>query len=353
MSEKSPAHHYEESVRHETQQALGEIAALDCVLHGAPQSKEPIAASDRTDIDAFIPQIYDRGKMLTPEEYSELHKNIDAGMYAGVLLEHHPERQKIKVNEQYYTREELEAVVEQGKYARERFVDSHTRFIHFLISKRRTKGDFDDKFSASYQAMYDTLDSFNPAKSRWTTYATRPISWALSRVSENWYREFGFSNTERVAIQDILDAMTHIERGGKTADTASIAAHTNIPAKEVARLTGRYYDAVATTRLKNRPGKKENPDADERDREPHTGSIDAYVDQIITREELRTVLACIAELPPNQAEALRYAAGLIDGETHSLSETGRYINRSPTAAFRRLELARKNLKALVAERQSR
>ena len=266
----------------------------------------------------------DRGEptpLLEPEQERLLARTIEAGVLAGHLLA--SGERPVPA-----TSDELDTLVRAGERAYQHFLLANVRLVGLLASReaRKTGLPTDELFQEGFVALADALQRFDPARGRFSTFATVRIRQHLAEAAATRFGELALPASRALGLR----------RARRWAEVLGQERGRSLAADELAAALGR--PAEATRRLLDYRA----PVAVDAAAEIIADPVAVDPDAAIYARQFRRVLN---QLDAGEAEVLRLRYGITTGEPVGVVETAAALGLSPSSV-RRLE--RRGLAALRA-----
>ncbi len=252
--------------------------------------------------------------LLTQEEEIELAKRIERGRWAEKELRKDgldPERRK-----------ELEALVEDGKAARDHLIRANARLVISVAKKYIGRGvSFLDLIQEGNIGLIRAANKFNYRLGhKFSTYATWWIRQAVTRAIADQ------SRTIRVPVHmgDQINRLLRVSHRltqelGREPNSEELAQALEIPTQKAEQMIT----------FARRPLSLDMPTDDEEESVLGDFIEDAGAvapAEVVNTSMLRDVLQeILQELPPREVRVLQLRYGLVDGETYTLEEVGRKL----------------------------
>lgn len=269
---------------------------------------------ERDLVGTYLDEI-SRTPLLDAVQEVELSKAVEAGLYAEHLLEQGVKRRRLK-------RSELEAIVEQGQAAKQRFIKANLRLV---VSVARRYGGHQmpllDLVQEGNTGLVRAVEKFDYARGfKFSTYATWWIRQAISRAIAQTARTVRLP----VHVVEELNRMGSTRRAltrqlGRDPEIDELAAALEMPLARVEELVAWAREPLS---LDAKVGDDEDTSLGELVEEDDAPSPEAIVLAAAQREGLDTL---IERLDPRSATIVRARFGFSDGRQHSLSEIGRNL----------------------------
>ena len=252
--------------------------------------------------------------LLTQEEEVELAKRMERGRRAERELQRDgldPERRK-----------ELEALVEDGRAAREHLIRANSRLVISVAKKYIGRGvPFLDLIQEGNIGLIRAANKFNYRLGhKFSTYATWWIRQAVTRAIADQ------SRTIRVPVHmgDQINRLLRVSHRltqelGREPTSEELAKALDIPTRKAEQMI----------RFARRPLSLDMPTDDEEEsvlgdfiEDEEAVAPPEAVSAGILREVLEEILQ---DLPPREVRILQLRYGLVDGETYTLEEVGKKL----------------------------
>jgi RNA polymerase primary sigma factor len=266
-------------------------------------------------------------QLLTAESERRLARAIEAGVLAEHLLA--TGERPVPATEA-----ELVELVAQGRRCWQHFLLANLRLVWQLAGRQAGRSGLprDDLFQEGFLALAGALQRFDPARGRFSTYATRRVEQHLAEVASVRMGELALPRSRALQLRraHTLAVALAQEKGG-TVSVAELAAGLDQSPEWTRRLIGHRaplsLDAVAGVLVD-----EDQPDPEHR----------------IFCEQVRRLLE---RLPTDQAELIRFRFGL-DGEPVSLVQAAEKLRISPSSAKRTERVALAALRSMLDRAES-
>ncbi len=249
--------------------------------------------------------------LLTAEEEIELAKRIERGKDSVQKLS------RVSRDCNATLRRELDALVEDGQYAREHLGRANTRLVVSIAKRYMGQGlPFPDLIQEGNVGLMRAVDKYDYKRgNRFSTYATWWIRQAITRALAQKTRtiRIPLHMTERIR-QMYRTAQVLEQNLGRRPTPEEIAKEMELPAEAVRSMMDASQHAIALERPVGDDGDSEFGDFIE---DQDTPSPLESATQHLLQETIEEVLA---ELTPRQSHILRLRFGLGGGEPHTLEE---------------------------------
>jgi RNA polymerase primary sigma factor len=254
-----------------------------------------------------------RVPLLTTEEEVELAKRLEAGNKARAELT----RLADEIGED--ERLELEAIIEDGKAARDHLIKANTRLVVSIAKKYMGRGvHFLDLIQEGNLGLMKAVEKFDYTRGyRFSTYATWWIRQAVSRAVADQGRTIRVPVHMSDRIRRLYKTARQLEQeNGRKPTPEEIAARMDLEPRKVQWML----------KVSWRPMSLERPVGEEEDSElgsfiedltTPTPTQSAY--QNLLREKVEEVLGT---LTAREARILRLRFGLQNGRSYTLEEVG-------------------------------
>ena len=251
--------------------------------------------------------------LLTADEEVSLAKRMERGLEARERLKQ--ESRTLSPEE----RSELEALVLDGRAAREHLIRANSRLVISVAKKYMGRGvPFLDLIQEGNIGLIRAASKFDyHMGNKFSTYATWWIRQAVTRAIADQSRTIRVPVHMGDQINKLLRASHRLtQKLGRQPTTEELAEELEIPVSKAEQML----------RVARRPLSLEMPIDDEGDSElgdfiedEESSAPDEEVISSMLRDELRVLLH---DLPPREVRILQMRYGLIDGETYTLEEVG-------------------------------
>ncbi len=275
-----------------------------------------------------------RVPLLTNEEEVKLARAIANGRAAEAKLKARGDRLPEK------TRQRYEALVEEGRRAREHLIRANTRLVVSIAKRYMNRGvPFLDLIQEGNLGLMKAVEKFNYKLGfRFSTYATWWIRQTITRAIADQSRTIRVPIHMNDRIRRLYRVARELEQAlGRQPTPAEIAAEMGLDVEQVEWLL----------KVSWRPLSLEQPVGEDEDNE-----IGAFIEdesapspsQAVYEELLRRKIdEVLSTLTPREQRILRLRFGLVNGKCYTLEEVGRKfgltrerIRQIETRALRRL-----------------
>ena len=253
--------------------------------------------------------------LLTADDERLLAARIEAGVLAEHLLAS-GERPVVA------TPEELAAIIDSGRRAWQDFLLANLRLVWKLAGQeaRRAGLPSDDLFQEGFVALAGALQRFDPARGRFSTFATVRIGQRLAEVSAGRLGALALPDSRALRLRRARGLEGALAQdNGRNVDVGELAAALGQPVAWTRRLLG-HRAPVAFDPASDEPALAAQQPADP--------------DRAIYAGQVRRVLKR-SDADQARVVALRY--GLVTGEPLETADISRRLGVSPSTV-RRLEV---------------
>jgi len=294
---------------------------IDRSLSDAP---EPNAEAD---LDAQGPaadlvRVYLNGigktALLTAEQEVELAKRIEAGVFAQHMLE---TARKLTPTR----REELEALVRDGRVAKNHLLEANLRLVVSLAKRYTGRGmPLLDLIQEGNLGLIRAVEKFDYAKGyKFSTYATWWIRQAITRGMADQSRTIRLP----VHLVEQVNKLARIKRDlhqqlGREATNEEMGKEVGLTAEKVADLLDHARDPVS---LDMPVGSDEDAPLGDFIEDGEATDAESAVISGLLQDDLRRVLATLDD---REQSVIRLRYGLDDGQPRTLDQIGRQFGLS-------------------------
>jgi RNA polymerase nonessential primary-like sigma factor len=252
--------------------------------------------------------------LLTPADEQLLARRIEAGVLATELL-------ATGARPVAATVEELVLLADSGRRAWEDFLLANLRLVWKLVGREsgRAGVPVDDLFQEGFVALAGALQRFDPARGRFSTFATVRIRQRLAEVTAGRLGALALPDSRAMRVRQARGVEgALVQEHGRSVDAAELAAALGRPVEWTRQLLGHRAPVALDP-------------ADE-------GAVPVFAaepdpDRAIYAHQVRRVLR---RLDPEQAEVLALRYGLATGEPVEVTAIATRLGLS-TSTVRRLE----------------
>ena len=298
------------------------VAGVDATSDPAPLPDFPQADLDEIAPSADLVRVYlnEIGKvsLLTAADEVELAKRIEAGLYAGHLLDT-PNRYGMT------KRRELRAIAIDGERAKDHLLRANLRLVVSLAKRYTGHGmPFLDLIQEGNLGLIRAVEKFDYTKGfKFSTYATWWIRQAISRAMADQSRTIRLP----VHLVEQVNKLQRIRREmnqvlGHEATNAELARELDITEDRVLELIDLSRDLVS---LDQTVGTDDDASLGDFIADEKAPDAEAAVEAGLMRAQLHAVLGTLDE---REAAVVRMRYGLDDGQPHTLDEIGRSFKLS-------------------------
>ena len=262
---------------------------------------------------------------LTPVERAELDDQVHRGGEAAELLSSSSFEEKLKgeLPPAKATREELEALVREGRAARDRLTISNLRLVVSIAKRYMNRGlSFLDLIQEGNMGLMKAVEKFDFARGyKFSTYATWWIRHAITRAIADQ------SRTIRVPVH-MIETVRELNRVKRE----YIQSHGSAPTLEdLALLTGMSIDKIKkvesvsqyTASLERPIGEEDEDTLGDFIEDPASPSPTKETFRMFLREQLSRALD---QLDEREREILKLRYGLEDGHPRTLKDVSLKFN---------------------------
>jgi RNA polymerase sigma factor (sigma-70 family) len=253
--------------------------------------------------------------LLTPEQEQVLARRIEAGVLAAELLASGARPVAATV-------EELVLLVDAGRQAWHDFLLANLRLVWKLVGRESGRAGLpiDDLFQEGFLALAGALQRFDPARGRFSTFATVRVRQRLAEAAAGRLGALALTDSRAMHLRrarGVEGAMA--QELGRTIDSAELAEALGRPVDWTRQLLG-HRAPVALDPTDDGPTRAAAPGPD--------------LDEAIYARQVRRVLR---RIDPDQAEVVALRYGLATGEPVDVAAIATRLGLS-TSTVRRLEL---------------
>lgn len=303
---------------------IGEAEAVDEseVEEEEPEKESPVSKEEEAyyraveaddTIGLYLREI-SQVPLLTQEEEIELAKRMERGRQAEKRLQRDgldPEK-----------RRELEALVEDGRQAREHLIRANSRLVISVAKRYIGRGvPFLDLIQEGNIGLIRAANKFNYRLGhKFSTYATWWIRQAVTRAIADQSRTIRVPVHMGDQINRLLRTSHRLTQElGREPTPEELAQALDIPPRKVEQML----------EVARRPLSLDMPTDDEEEstlgdfiEDERAESPPDAVSESMLRDVIRDILQ---ELPPREVRILELRYGLVDGETYTLEEVGKKL----------------------------
>ncbi|MBT2393055.1 MULTISPECIES: RNA polymerase sigma factor RpoD/SigA [Streptomyces] len=270
--------------------------------------------ADRDLVGMYLDEIA-RTPLLDAAKEVELSKTIEAGVYAGQILDGDVESEGVKA-----TREELEALVAEGERAKDVFIRSNLRLV-VAVARRYPRSGLPllDLIQEGNAGLVRAVEKFDYAKGfKFSTYATWWIRQAITRSIADQSRTIRLP----VHLVEELGRIRRVQRefnreNGREPEAAEVAKELDSTPERVADVLDWARDPVSLNMAVDDAGETQFGDLLE---DTSAVSPEQSVLTLLRSEELEDL---IGKLDHRTASIIRMRYGIEDGRERTLTEVGK------------------------------
>ncbi len=316
----------------DTEDAVDQLDEIYLTLHGAgieiyddkddSQAEELDDDDEDTDFDLsgissddtvglYLKEM-SRVPLLSTQEEVSLAMRLEAGIDANYALSklngHNPQR-----------RAELEAIVEDGRAAREHLIKANTRLVVSIAKKYMGRGvPFLDLIQEGNLGLMKAVEKFDHTRGfRFSTYATWWIRQTITRAIADQGRTIRVPVHMSDRIRRLYKTARQLEQEhGRKATPEEIATEMGIEPRKVQWMLKVSWRPLS---LERPVGEEEDSELGSFIEDDTTPTPTQSVSSNLLREEVEAVLST---LTPREARILRLRFGLQNGECYTLEEVG-------------------------------
>jgi len=301
-----------EEVREEEEEGEGEEAAKEPPLSKEEEAYYRAVEADDT-IGLYLREI-SRVPLLTHEEEVELAKRMERGRRA--------EKQLQRDGLDPQKRKELEALVEDGRRAREHLIRANSRLVISVAKRYIGRGvPFLDLIQEGNIGLIRAANKFNYRLGhKFSTYATWWIRQAVTRAIADQSRTIRVPVHMGDQINRLLRTSHRLTQElGREPTPEELAKALDIPPRKVEQMLEVARRPLSLDMATD--DEEENTLGDFIEDERAVAPPEA-VSESMLREAIREILQ---NLPPREVRILELRYGLVDGETYTLEEVGKKL----------------------------
>jgi RNA polymerase sigma factor (sigma-70 family) len=253
--------------------------------------------------------------LLTPEQEHVLARRIEAGVLAAELLASGARPVAATV-------EELVLLVDDGRQAWHDFLLANLRLVWKLVGRESGRAGLpvDDLFQEGFVALAGALQRFDPARGRFSTFATVRVRQRLAEAAAGRLGALALPDSRAMHLRQARGVEgALVQERGRSVDSAELAEALGRPVDWTRRLLG-HRAPVALDPTGEGPERVAAPGPD--------------LDAAIYARQVRRVLR---RIDPDQAEVVALRYGLATGEPVDVAAIAGRLGLS-TSTVRRLEL---------------
>ncbi len=301
-----------EEVKEEEEEGEGEEAAKEPPLSKEEEAYYRAVEADDT-IGLYLREI-SRVPLLTHEEEVELAKRMERGRRA--------EKQLQRDGLDPQKRKELEALVEDGRRAREHLIRANSRLVISVAKRYIGRGvPFLDLIQEGNIGLIRAANKFNYRLGhKFSTYATWWIRQAVTRAIADQSRTIRVPVHMGDQINRLLRTSHRLTQElGREPTPEELAKALDIPPRKVEQMLEVARRPLSLDMATD--DEEENTLGDFIEDERAVAPPEA-VSESMLREAIREILQ---NLPPREVRILELRYGLVDGETYTLEEVGKKL----------------------------
>ncbi|MEU3310477.1 RNA polymerase sigma factor RpoD [Nocardiopsis sp. NPDC006832] len=310
----------------------GEVASALERLDAPPDSLDrTISALSRAGVDVAepeeVPIVLDQGRrsgsdlvrmylreigrvpLLTARDEVDLAKAIEAGLYAG---RRDPE-------EDFCTAEELAELIEEGRRAKRRLIESNLRLVVSIAKRYMGRGlMFLDLIQEGNLGLIRAVEKFDYGKGfKFSTYATWWIRQAITRAIADQARTIRIPVHMVETINKIIRVQHRLHQQlGREPSLAEISAAAGFGGERVLEIQRIAREPVS---LQAPIGEEESDFGDFIEDSDAVIPVEAAAFSLL-QERLRVILGDLSE---RERRIIRLRFGLVDGRPRTLEQVGR------------------------------
>ncbi|NLE99226.1 MAG: sigma-70 family RNA polymerase sigma factor [Propionibacterium sp.] len=271
--------------------------------------------------------------LLTAVEEVELAREIEAGLFAGKVLDGEAETSSDA------TEEELRFIADQGERAVQRFVKSNLRLVVSVARKYgRAQMPMLDLIQEGNTGLIRAVEKFDYAKGfKFSTYATWWVRQAISRGIAQQGRIVRLPVHVAEQVNQVAAVRRTLERQlGREPDTAEIAGELGLEEQRVIDLIRYSREHVSLDAPVDTDGDTSLGDLIARDVAPGPDEV------VLNVEERQRIEQMLEGLDERSRDVVRRRYGLFDGRQAKLADIGTHwgITAERVRQIERLALAK-------------
>ena len=250
-----------------------------------------------------------RVPLLTAREEVDLAKAIEAGLYAG----------RREPEEGLCTAEELAELVEEGRRAKRRLIESNLRLVVSIAKRYMGRGLlFLDLIQEGNLGLIRAVEKFDYGKGfKFSTYATWWIRQAITRAIADQARTIRIPVHMVETINKIIRVQHRLHQQlGREPSLAEISAAAGFGGERVLEIQRMAREPVS---LQAPIGEEESDFGDFIEDSDAVVPVEAAAFTLL-QEQLRVILG---DLSDRERRIIRLRFGLADGHPHTLEQVGR------------------------------
>ena len=254
-----------------------------------------------------------RVPLLTTEEEVDLARRLEAGNRSAEKL------RRMKTQPEPSDREAMEAVIEDGKLAREHLIKANTRLVVSIAKKYMGQGvPFLDLIQEGNLGLMKAVEKFDYRRGyRFSTYATWWIRQTITRAIADQGRTIRVPVHMSDRIRRLYKTARQLEQThGRKPTPEEIASVLGIEPRKVQWMLKVSWQPLS---LEHPVGEEEDSELGSFIEDDSTPTPTQSVYDNLLREKVEEVLAT---LTPREARILRLRFGLQNGRSYTLEEVG-------------------------------
>lgn len=254
-----------------------------------------------------------RVPLLTTEEEVDLARRLENGIKISDKLN------RMKVQPEASDREQMEAVIEDGKLAREHLIKANTRLVVSIAKKYMGQGvPFLDLIQEGNLGLMKAVEKFDYRRGyRFSTYATWWIRQTITRAIADQGRTIRVPVHMSDRIRRLYKTARQLEQThGRKPTPEEIASVLGLEPRKVQWMLKVSWQPLS---LEHPVGEEEDSELGSFIEDDSTPTPAQSVYDNLLREKVEEVLAT---LTPREARILRLRFGLQNGRSYTLEEVG-------------------------------
>lgn len=291
---------------------MPDLMDLEVEIEGDDETFDLSGVSSDDTVGLYLKEMA-RVPLLTTEEEVDLARRLEYGIKISDKLN------RMKIEPAAADREQMEAVIEDGKLAREHLIKANTRLVVSIAKKYMGQGvPFLDLIQEGNLGLMKAVEKFDYRRGyRFSTYATWWIRQTITRAIADQGRTIRVPVHMSDRIRRLYKTARQLEQThGRKPTPEEIASVLGLEPRKVQWMLKVSWQPLS---LEHPVGEEEDSELGSFIEDDSTPTPSQSVYDNLLREKVEEVLAT---LTPREARILRLRFGLQNGRSYTLEEVG-------------------------------